>query len=250
MTPSQTSRNTLAVGIGESYNAAQFLGHLPGQRGARGRVAIGPGDLIVADEAAMISLPDLAELVAYVTERGGKLILAADIHQLQPVENGGGLGLLAARLGYLQLTEPVRFTAAWERAASLRFRAGDATVLAEYDARGRILSGPPEDMMEQASQRYVALTLARTDVLLITQDHTHRRELCRRIRGELLHLGLVSTGPTVTISDGQQASIGDLITCTRNGHLTEAGEPGQTLANGDLLRIEHITRDGTSFGGY
>ena len=31
--------------------------------------------------------------------------------------------LLADRLGYVQLAEPVRFTAAWERAASLRLRA-------------------------------------------------------------------------------------------------------------------------------
>ena len=36
-----------------------------------------------------------------VTERGGKLILAADIQQLQPVEKGRRLGLLAGRLGYL-----------------------------------------------------------------------------------------------------------------------------------------------------
>ena len=32
--------------------------------------------------------------------------------------------LLADRLGYVQLAEPVRFTAAWERAASLRLRQG------------------------------------------------------------------------------------------------------------------------------
>ena len=34
--------------------------------------------------------------------------------------------LLADRLGYVQLAEPVRFTAAWERDASLRLRTGDA----------------------------------------------------------------------------------------------------------------------------
>ncbi len=36
ITPSQASRNTLAAGVPESYNTAQFLGHLPGRRGARG----------------------------------------------------------------------------------------------------------------------------------------------------------------------------------------------------------------------
>ena len=32
--------------------------------------------------------------------------------------------------------------------------------------------------------------------------------------------------------------------CTRNDHAVEAGEPGRTLANGDLLRIDAVTDDG------
>ena len=51
-------------------------------------------------------------------------------------------------------------------------------------------------------------------------------------------------GPAVTIADGTRAGPGDLIICTRNDHTTEAGEPGRTLANGDLLRIEAITGGG------
>ena len=37
ITPSQSARNTLAAGVAECYNTAQFLGHLPGHRGARAR---------------------------------------------------------------------------------------------------------------------------------------------------------------------------------------------------------------------
>ena len=44
ITPSQSARNTLAAGVPVSYNAAQFLGHLPGHRGARGPVPLRPGD--------------------------------------------------------------------------------------------------------------------------------------------------------------------------------------------------------------
>ena len=44
-----------AAGVPRSYNAAQFLGHLPGRRGARGPVPIGPGTLLVIDEASMLS---------------------------------------------------------------------------------------------------------------------------------------------------------------------------------------------------
>ena len=41
-----------------------------------------------------------------------------------------------------------------------------------------------------------------------------------------------------------EASAGDLIICRANDHRLEAGEPGRTLANGDVLRIEAITRRG------
>ena len=244
ITPSQSARNTLAVGVPVSYNAAQFLGHLPGRRGARGPVRIGPGTLLVIDEASMLSGPDLADLIAYAKARGAKVILAGDISQLQAVENGGGMSLLAQTLGYARLAEPVRFRAGWEQQASLRLRDGDTSVLAEYDQHGRIIGGDPEQMMDAAAAAYVALSADGTDTLLMAADHALRRELNRRIREDLITLGIVSGGPAVTIADGTPASPGDLIICTRNDHQVEAGEPGRTLANGDLLRIDAVTRDG------
>ncbi len=244
ITPSQSARNTLAAGVPVSYNSAQFLGHLPGRRGARGPVPIGPGTLLVIDEASMLSGPDLADLIAYAQARGAKVILAGDISQLQAVENGGGLSLLAAALGYVRLDEPVRFRHRWEQQASLRLRDGDATVLADYDQHGRIIGGEPEQMMDAAAATYVALSADGTDTLLMAADHALRRELSRRIRDELIQLGVVQDGPALRIADGAQASPGDLIICTRNDHSVEAGEPGRALANGDLLRIDAVTPHG------
>jgi ATP-dependent exoDNAse (exonuclease V) alpha subunit len=244
ITPSQSARNTLAARVPVSYNAAQFLGHLPGRRGARGPVRLRSGDLVLIDEASMVSNPDLADVISQSAASDTKVILAGDTQQLQAVENGGGMSLLADALGYAQLTEPVRFRAAWEQAASLRLRAGDTSVLTEYDQHGRIRGGTPEQMMDAAAAAYLALTLDGTDTLLMAADHALRRELNRRIREDLITLGTVSGGPAVTIADGARASAGDLIICTRNDHSIEAGEPGRTLANGDLLRIEAVTKDG------
>ena len=117
-------------------------------------------------------------------------------------------------------------------------------MLAEYDQHGRIIGGDPEQMMDAAAAAYVALTAGGTDTLLMAADHALRRELNRRIREDLITLGIVSGGPSVIIADGTKASPGDLIICTRNDHRVEAGEPGRTLANGDLLRIDAITPDG------
>jgi ATP-dependent exoDNAse (exonuclease V) alpha subunit len=244
ITPSQSARNTLAAGVPVSHNTAQFLGHLPGQRGARGPRPIAPGTLLPVDEASMISSPDLADLISLAEACGGKVILAGDTGQLQAVENGGGMALLADELGYVQLAEPTRFRAAWEQAASLRLRAGDASVLAEYDLHARIRGGEPEQMLDAAAAAYVALTLDGTDTLLMAADHALRRELSRRIRDDLIRFGIVQPGPTVRIADGATAGPGDLIVCTCNDHTVEAGEPGRALANGDLLRIEAVTHDG------
>ena len=46
----------------------------------------------------MLSGPDLADLIAYAEARGAKIILAGDVSQLQAVENGGGMSLLAGAL--------------------------------------------------------------------------------------------------------------------------------------------------------
>ncbi len=244
VTPSQSARNTLAARVPESYNLAQFLGHLPDQRGALGAVQLRPGDLILGDEASMWSTPDLADVISHVASAGAKLVLAGDTAQLQAVESGGDMTLLAEALGFVQLAEPTRFAAAWERAASLRLRSGDVSVLAEYDEHGRIVGGDPEDMMDAAARAYVAHALDGKDVLLMAADHARRGELSRRIRDDLIRLGLVSAGPSVPIGDGSPASVGDLIVCTRNDHSAEAGEPGRMLANGDLLRVESITSGG------
>jgi hypothetical protein len=154
------------------------------------------------------------------------------------------MSLLAGALGYARLAEPVRFRSQWEQAASLRLHDGDSTVLAEYDQHARIIGGDPEQMTDAAAAGYVSLTASGTDALLMAADHALRRELNRRIREDLITLGTVEPGPAVIIADGTRASAGDLIICTRNDHQVEAGEPGRTLANGDLLRIDAITRNG------
>ena len=244
ITPSQSARNTLAAKVPESYNTAQFLGHLPGQRGARGPIDVTEDTLLLVDESSMIPTPDLSALVSLAEARSAKMVLAGDTEQLQAVENGGAMSLLAGALGYVRLPDPVRFRAAWEQAASLRLRTGDVSVLAEFDQHGRIIAGDPEQMTDAAVAAYVALTLDGTDTLLMAAEHSLRRELSRRIRDDLIHLGVVNTGPVVRIADGAEASVGDLIVCTKNDHSVQAGEPGRSLANGDLLRIEAITSAG------
>jgi ATP-dependent exoDNAse (exonuclease V) alpha subunit len=134
---SQNATNQLrAAGVQVAANSTRLLADL-----TEGRIP--PGALIVADEGSMISITHLSAVVAYAVGNGCKLVLAGDQEQLAAVEGGGAITLLADRLGYVQLAEPIRFTAAWERGVSLRLRGGDATALDEYDQRGRIRGSLP-----------------------------------------------------------------------------------------------------------
>ena len=235
---SQNATNGLRhAGIRQAANTTRLLGAI--QRGQ-----IPPGSLIVADEGSMISFTHLAVIAGYAARNGCKLILAGDQEQLAAVEGGGAMMLLADRLGYVQLAEPIRFAAAWERAASLRLRTGDTSALDEYDQHGRIRGAPPDLAVDQAARAYVASYLTGRNVLLMAADWVRCRELSARIRDDLIHLGLVDNGPAIPIADGAEASAGDLIICRANDHRLEAGEPGRALANGDVLRIEAITRRG------
>jgi len=233
---SQNATNELrTAGVRVAANTTRLLADL---------ASIPPGSLIEVDEGSMVSLAHLAALVEHAARNGCKLVLAGDQEQLAAVEGGGAMMLLADRLGYVQLAEPVRFGAAWEREASLRLRRGDATALDDYDQHGRIRGAPPEQAMDQAVHAYVASYLAGRDVLLMAADWARCRELSTRIRDDLIHLGLVEATRAVRIAEGAEASAGDLIICRRNDHRLEAGEPGRALANGDILRIEAITSSG------
>ncbi len=235
---SQNATNELRhAGVQIAANTTQLLADL-----TEGRIP--PGSLILADEGSMISITHLAAIVEYAARNRCKLILAGDQEQLAAVEGGGAMTLLADRLGYVQLAEPVRFTAAWERGASLRIRQGDATGLDEYDQHGRIRGARPDQAMDQATRAYIASYLAGRDVLLMAADWARCRELSQRIRDDLIHLGLVDATRTIRIAEGAEASAGDLIICRRNDHTIEAGEPGRALANGDILRIEAIASRG------
>ena len=146
------------------------------------------------------------------------MLVAGDQEQLAAVEGGGGMRLLARENGYVQLAEPVRFEQEWERSASLRLRAGDASVLAEYDMHGRIRGGDPEQVMDDAVRDAVAERLAGQDVLLLAAERERCRELARRVRDDLIHLGLVEDGPAVRLAEGAEASRGDLVIARKNDH--------------------------------
>ena len=243
LTTSQAARNVLErAGIKDSWNTARFFDRL-----GKGQVTVPSGTLFVIDEGSMMSTTDIACIVDLAEQTGSKVLLTGDHQQLTAVENGGGMMLAARHLGFTQLNEPVRFHEKWERDASLRLRLGDQTALEDYQEHGRIQGADRAHVFDQARRAYVAGRLAGEDMLLMAYTREDCRELSRQIRNDLVHLGLVSDGPTVDLAHGARASVGDLIVARKNDQdlITDVTPDGEhDLANGDIFMVEEITKRG------
>ena len=123
-----------------SYNLARFLGKTPS--GATiNPVQVGPREVILLDEAGQVDTADLLKLQATADQAGARIVPVGDEYQLGAINAGGMFPLLADRLGALEIHQVHRFAEAWEKDASLKLRHGDVTVIADYQARGRIHAG-------------------------------------------------------------------------------------------------------------
>jgi len=170
-------------------------------------------------------------------------VITGDHYQLAAVEGGGAMALLARRLGFVELSEPQRFVAAWQRRATLGLRAGDTAVLRNYEQHGRLRGGTPEEATEQAYGGWLADYLDGKDTILIARTEDQVRELSRRAREDLVRYGLVDGQAEIRLAAGQQAGVGDLVVARRNARFTVAGKAGRELANRDVLRIASVASD-------
>ena len=228
-----------------AYNTAEWLGHTKDGRESRPPVDLAPGTLIELDEASQMSLPDLAAVLRRAAERDVKVVVTGDPMQMQAVEGGGGMDMLARRLGHVQLSEAWRFAHPWEREATLRLRDGDKTVLAEYRQHDRLHAGRAEHILDPAARAYLHDRLPGKDTLLMCGTDAMAAELSRRVRDDLIRWGAVSDGPAVTIMNGYRASAGDWIMARENDNRVDAGEEGRKLANRDVLRVVNTDADGS-----
>jgi len=225
--------------MGTFSSRRQSIGPLTA-RLAQAPLPVKRGSLLILDEASMMSLADMGAVLALAYANDCKVVVTGDHEQLAAVEGGGGMMLLARRQGYVQLAEPQRFSHPWERDATLRLRAGDVTVLAEYEEHGRLRGGTPEEATEQACRGWLADYLDGKDTLLMARTEEQAQELSRRARDDLIRYGVVATGPHIRLAHGEQASAGDLVMARRNTRAIQAGEEGRELANRDVLQITSI----------
>jgi conjugative relaxase-like TrwC/TraI family protein len=205
----------LAAGAGiDSSTISRLLLDLDDPRAP----GLGPGTILVIDEAGMVGTRLLARLLAAAEQAGAKVVLVGDTQQLPEIDCGGLFRGLLIRLGAVELANNRRQVERWEREALALLRAGDAGgAVGRYWQHGRVVvrdSAPAlrsqlvadwwAAMGRSGEQPPVMIAARRADVV----------DLNGRARALMVADGRL--GPQTLTVDGQEYAVGDRIVTLRN----------------------------------
>ncbi|MBP1235221.1 conjugative relaxase-like TrwC/TraI family protein [Arthrobacter sp. PvP102] len=200
-----------------------------------------PNQLVVIDEASMVSTLQLSALVQQARDAGAKVLLVGDPAQLDAIDAGGVLGWLDRQGKTVRLSTIWRFEQAWEQDSSLRLRAGDFAAIADYDSHGRIQHGAYLDMVDQAYLRWQTDIHAGKSSILIAADNDTVGMLNQRAQADRLVQGAVDAESSVRLSDGLRAGTGDTVIARHNDRaITDSS--GDFIRNGTMLDVVRTGR--------
>ncbi|MFF0952358.1 Ti-type conjugative transfer relaxase TraA [Rhizobium leguminosarum] len=92
---------------------------------ANGHETLHRGDVVVVDEAGMVSSQQMARVLKLVEQAGAKVVLVGDAMQLQPIQAGAAFRAITERIGFAELAGVRRQREDWARKASRLFARGE-----------------------------------------------------------------------------------------------------------------------------
>lgn len=200
-----------------------------------------PNQLVIVDEASMVSTFQLAALVQQAKEAGAKILLVGDPGQLDAIDAGGVLGWLDRQGMTTRLSTIWRFHDEWERASSLKLRAGDYSAIEDYEQHRRIRHGSYVSMLDQAYLAWQADRRAGRSSILIAADNETVNMLNERARADLVAQGVVDAELAAQLTDGLRAGSGDTIIARANNRRLIDSE-GEFVRNGTLFDVRAVNK--------
>lgn len=204
-----------------------------------------PDQLVIIDEASMVSTTNLAEISRQAEAAGAKLLIVGDPAQLEAVDAGGFLGHVERHLDHSTLDTIWRFKNEWEKRASLRLRRGDSDVVDHYRQQGRIHGDPDTDAADAAYTAWRDDRAAGLASILIASDNETVSQLNARAHADLVEAGAVVIDTEVTLRAEVRAGVGDVLLARRNDRSIRDSS-GSFVANGTRMTITAINPDGSA----
>jgi Ti-type conjugative transfer relaxase TraA len=222
---------------------------------ARGFDRLGPGDVLVIDEAGMIGSRQLAHVVSEIARAGAKLVLVGDPEQLQPIGPGAAFRAIAERVGFVTLEAIRRQQSDWQRAAAVDFGCHrTAQGLRAYAEQGAIqFSDGPEQTLSAVVAAVMADEAQHPEGSRLVMAHRRIDVLAlnQAIRAARQDQGLLGEGQSYPTQDGERAFApsdriqfreNDRALGVKNGQL---GTVEQAHAGQLLVRLDSAQGPGT-----
>jgi len=207
---------------------------------------VGPGDLVVVDEAAMASTSHLDQVVTLVTEAGGRVRYLGDHAQIAAVGAGGAVRMLVQEVGALELENVYRFSNHQEAAASKLLRAAEPHIdpFAWYRDNGRIIAATKDRIVDVLFTDYLNDLNAGRATVMGAPTREYVDELNGRAQAHAIAVGDVTGTRSALLSDDQQAHVGDRIMTRLNRSDLTMNQGRDAVDNGDLFVVTKVHRGG------
>ena len=202
------------------------------------------GQLVVVDEASLASTFALDELTSAALDARAKVVLVGDGAQLSSVDAGGMFRTLVRDRGDKAptLADVRRFSAAWEKEASLGIRNGTSSAFGMYASHERIADGTRDEMLDALYDAWKSDSERGLHSLMLAGDTTTVNELNARARAERVASGSV-VDEGVDVAGAMTAGVNDLVVTRENNRrlTTDTG----WVKNGDVWSVSATHEDGS-----
>lgn len=229
---------------------------------ADGRDQLKKGDVLVVDEAGMVSSEQLARVLKAVESAGAKVVLVGDPMQIQPIQAGAAFRAIVERVGFAELIGIRRQKDQWARDASRLFARGKVEeALDAYAQHDRIVEVETRDAAierivtdwGEARADYRAKaesenrTLSGSELLVLAQTNDDVRKLNAAIRRVMAGQGALNDERTFKTERGvREFAVGDRLIFLENARFFERRAEHlavQHVKNGMLGTVVRTTSD-------
>ena len=207
------------------------------------------GDVLLVDEAGMVSTPKLQQILQLAQERGALVRALGDYRQLSAVGSGGALRLVDREVGATHLDELFRFKSPDEAAATLLLRepplVGDDKPFDWYKDQGRVVAGESDVMVEQVFTAWRDDTTAGKQSIMIASTNETVGKLNDLAQAHAMERGHVHPEHgSVRLHNEARAHVGDVIVTRQNARRLTVNGGQDFVKNGDLWRVSQVHDNG------
>jgi len=230
---------------------------------ASGRDLLERGNVLVIDEAGMVSSQQMTRVLKAAEEAEAKVVLVGDAMQLQPIQAGAAFRAISERIGFAELAGVRRQREQWARDASRLFARGEVEKgldayaqhghLVEADTRDEIVGRIVVDWTEARNRAIEASVsqgregrLRGDELLVLAHTNEDVKRLNEALRSVMIDAGALSDRRSFRTERGEREfAAGDRIIFLENARFVEprAKSLGPQYVKNGMLGVVISTGD-------